>query len=426
MKNLALIFSILFVGFSTNQTSAKNNDNHRKGYNGNAYIFVEGDVEFSVFPDGQFDFVYIGPQTSSQVVINTPNVNISFNSGYDYETYVQYDDYGAVIQVENVPIYYDEYGRITQAGSVDIRYNNRRIVRVGGLNVIYNNYGYFSHCSGVINMHNPYYVYRPWHVYYAPPIYTHCVVYDMPYRRYYSPVRYSYHDHLVYYKNRSRTAYHNGRRDFYRPGSRIYDKNGRATVNRNYNPNRANTMVASNNTRTNSTLRSNQTQRNSAVRNNDSRNSRVDQTNVSRSGSAIRNSSINSKGATSVDRSTRSSQRNSSTASTRNRENAGENNSIRKSNTSTKDVKAIRGENSVRSQQTQRTNNGRNVENQQTQRVSSKSTRSTTSSAKVASPNRQSAGRKTVSKSNTASRSSDGRNSSRGNTTKEVGSRGRG
>ncbi len=247
MKNIPLIFSFILATFFAPATEASTG----RGYDGSAYIFVEGDVEFSVFPDGQFDFVYVGPQTGSQVTISTPNVNVSFNSGYDYEAYVQYDDYGAVVQVESVPIYYDEYGRIAQAGNVDIQYNDRRIVRVGGLHVVYNNYGYFSHCTGAINFYNPYYVYRPWHVYYARPIYTHCVVYDLPYRRYYRPIRYSYHDHIVYYKNRDRVAYHNTRRDFYRPGSRVYDKGGRASINKDYNPNRKNTMVAQN-TRSNS------------------------------------------------------------------------------------------------------------------------------------------------------------------------------
>ena len=51
--------------------------------------------------------------------------------------------------------------------------------------------------------------------------------------------------------NRGR-SYVNGRRDFYRPGSRIHYRNGRTAVNRDYNPNRRNTAVASRNTRTKS------------------------------------------------------------------------------------------------------------------------------------------------------------------------------
>ena len=288
MKNLALIFSILFMGLSATAASPESENNIRRSYDGNAYIFVEGNVEFSVFPDGQFDFVYIGPQKGSNVTITSRNVNISFNSGYNYDAYVQYDDYGAVIQVENVPIYYDEYGRIIQAGNVDIRYNNRRLVRVGGLHVIYNHYGHFSHVSGYINPYNRYYVYRPWHVYYARPLYTHCVVYDRPYRRYYKPVRYSYHEHIVYYKKRDKVAYHNGRRDFYRPGSRVYDKRGRASINKDFNPSRENTMI-SNNTRVKNSVRNNDSS-NNAVRSN------------TKSNTVTRDVSTSSRGAVKTDR----------------------------------------------------------------------------------------------------------------------------
>lgn len=244
MKNLAIIFSILLSGFAATASTSNGKTNIGNGYNGNAFIFVEGDVEFSVFPDGQFDFIYVGPQKGSQVVFSSPNMNVSFNSGYNYDTYVQYDMYGAVIQIENVPVYYDEYGRIIKAGNVDIRYNDRRLVNVGGLRIFYNNHGYFSHCTGFINVFNPYYVYRPWHGYYARPIYTHVIVYDYPYRQYYRPIRYSYHDHVIYYRNRNNVAYQNGRRDFFAPGSRIHRKDGQVRINKDFNPNRTNTMVA--------------------------------------------------------------------------------------------------------------------------------------------------------------------------------------
>jgi hypothetical protein len=250
MKKLAtLVLGFLLTGITANASSTNSevSNNHiYNRYDGNAYIFEEGGVEFSVFTDGQFDFAYMGPYNSGQVQVNvnTPNVNISFNAGHDYEMYVQYDNYGAVTQIENVPIYYDNYGRITRAGNVDIQYNDRRIVRVGGLYVNYNHYGNFVGCTGFINSYNQFYVYRPWHVFYAPPIFSSCIVYDYPYRRYYSPIRYSYAHHRNYYSNRHRVAYHNGRRDFYRPGSRNHYKNGRTLRNKDFNPNRRNTMIA--------------------------------------------------------------------------------------------------------------------------------------------------------------------------------------
>ncbi len=262
-KLITLVFGILAISFSSKATSVETQNNYYPNY-GNSYIFVENNVEFSIFPDGQFDFVYVGGHngTAVSVSVGTPNVNISFNSGHDYDMFVQYDDYGAVIQVEDIPIYYDAYGRITRAGSVDIRYNRRRIVRVGGLYLHYNPYGYYSHSSGFINHWNRYYVYRPWHVYYARPFYSHCVVYDYAYRTHYTPVRYSYDHHSRYYRNRGHNnSYTNGRRSFYRPGSRIHHRNGRTAVNKDYKPNRRNTAAALNVRKgspvTNSSLRDN-------------------------------------------------------------------------------------------------------------------------------------------------------------------------
>ena len=245
-KVTALVFSFFVTVLGMQAAGEATNDNYSNFYNGSSYIFVEGGVEFSVFPDGQFDFVYLGNRGASNVnvSINSPNVSINYNSGYNYDAFVQYDDYGAVIQIEDVPVYYDQFGRIAQAGSVEIRYVNRRIVRVGGLRVYYNPYGYFSYCTGFVSPFYTTYIYRPWHVYYARPFYNHCVVYDYPYRQYYHPHRYAYSYHRTHY-NRGRSNYNNGRRDFYRPGSRIHYKNGRTAVNREYNPNRKNTMISS-------------------------------------------------------------------------------------------------------------------------------------------------------------------------------------
>jgi hypothetical protein len=239
MKNLKTLFLLLFIGITVNLAKAANYNQ----YDGKAYIFIEGGVEFSIFPDGQFDFQYVGPQNGAEVVFSTPGVNISFNGGQDYEAYVQYDDYGAIVKVEEVPVFYDEYGRIVQAGTVDISYRNRRLVRVGGLNIFYNNYGYYDYCVGYINPFNKFYVYRPWHAYYVRPTYNNCIVWDVPYRRYYSPVRYSYYNHVRYYNNRYTTPYRNSRRDFYNPGSRVHYSNGKTAINRNYREGRSNTMV---------------------------------------------------------------------------------------------------------------------------------------------------------------------------------------
>jgi len=217
-------------------------------YNGNAYIFIEGPIEFSVFPDGQFDFVYLGYDNRGRVNvnINPGNVNINYNAGFNYEPYLQYDDYGAVIQIEDIPIFYDQFGRITRAGNTNIIYNDRRIVRVGGMRIFYHPWGGFNYYTGFINVWTPRYIWRPWHVFYMRPYYSNCIVYDLPYRRYYNPHRYPYWRHRQLYNNHRRVAYNNGRRNFYNPGSRIHHRDGRTVKNRDYSSSRRNPIAASN------------------------------------------------------------------------------------------------------------------------------------------------------------------------------------
>ena len=212
MKRYATFLVAFLVGLGS--TFATANTHYRTFYKdyGNSFIFVEQGVEFAVFPDGQFDFNVdnYGPNFSAYADFG--GVSISFNSGYGYDAYVQYDDFGAVIQIENVPIYYDYYGRIIQAGNVHIRYNNRGYVsRVGGMYIHYNRYNRYSHYTGFINVYNRHYVYRPWHAYYVIPVVNLCVVYNRPYRQYYTPIRHTYY--RPYRDNyRPQVSYNAGRR----------------------------------------------------------------------------------------------------------------------------------------------------------------------------------------------------------------------
>ncbi|NJX15196.1 hypothetical protein [Tamlana crocina] len=222
-KFIFLLAGLALTGFSVNAATTTNSEHleeiniYNRGY-GNSFIFVENGIEFSVFPDGQFDFNILHNNPRFSVSIGSPNVNFSFNSGYNYNAYVQYDEFGAIIQIENTPIFYDYYGRISQVGNINVFYNNFGYVsRVGGLYVHYNRRNVFSHCTGFINVYNRNYVYRPWHRYYSVPAYDYCVVYNRPYRRYYKPIRYTY----------SRPFYNN-----YRPRTSVATRRGH-TINRN-------------------------------------------------------------------------------------------------------------------------------------------------------------------------------------------------
>ncbi|QXP59041.1 hypothetical protein [Olleya sp. HaHaR_3_96] len=217
MKNIFLLLTALVLSGFTVNADTKNtsddgiiNNTYVRGY-GNSFIFEESGIEFSVYADGQFDFYMPNYGPKVNVEINNRNTSISFNTGYDYGAYVQYDEFGAIIQVENTPVYYDYYGRVNQVGNVYINYNSRGYVnRVGGLYVHYNRYNRYSHCTGFINVYNRAYVYRAWHSYYTLPSAHYRVVYTTPYRQHYTPTRYRY-DRPYLNNSRRRTAVANRR-----------------------------------------------------------------------------------------------------------------------------------------------------------------------------------------------------------------------
>lgn len=175
----------------------------------NSFVFNEQGIEFAIFHDGQFDFNVLRQRQNFVQFSNHNGLNISFNTGYDYSAYIQYDNYGAVIQIENTPIYYDYYGRISQAGSVRINYDHRgRVSLIGNMQIHYNRYNN-SHCIGYVNRINRYYTPSVWYSYYSVPNIQYSVVFNTPYRRHYTPVRYYYE--RPYRNNRRPIVYRNRR-----------------------------------------------------------------------------------------------------------------------------------------------------------------------------------------------------------------------
>lgn len=232
MKKVIFLFaSLMLISFS-----ASAYDNYNK-----PFIFLENGVEYAVFKDGQFDFNILNPvRNYGNVSINTRNINFSFNTGHSYDAYVQYDDYGAVIQIENTTIAYNYYGKVSRIGNVHLYYNNLGFVAgIGNLHIIYNN-GLVTHCSGYINSYNSNNVFRPHHRYYRVPTINRCVVYNNPYRRNYIANRYDYVAFRSNYDNNRYSRPHT-KRNYYRPGQHI---NRRVYTSRNtirtYEPRRYN------------------------------------------------------------------------------------------------------------------------------------------------------------------------------------------
>lgn len=401
------------------------------GY-GNSFIFDEQGVTFSVYPDGEFDF-YIEPVVTG-VCINSPVGGYSFNSGYDYSPYVQYDDYGAVIQVENVPVYYDYYGRVTQIGNVDIHYRNRRVQRVGGLVAFYNSYGVYTHCSGFVNVWNPYYVYRPFYAHFARPAVGFCFVSFNPYRRYYTPIRHTYYrpymaharphygvvghtytpsGHVVstYYKQsprRGEVAYSRGHRKMTK------DVAARSTARANHVSSERERAYRNNTASARQTASSGTTTRNSNVRNTNSRSATTRNTTSTRANSPA---------------STRTNSRNSSSTMSRGTSNSRTGKAPTRTQTSSRSSKPAsstvnRGSSSNRGSGTRSSSTSRTPSRSNSSASASRGS-SRSSSNKVGTQSRTSSRSSTSSgRSSSSSRTSASKPTSRSNSSRATSSRG--
>ena len=103
MKTWITIIGLIFFGTAQAASPEVHHPiNNGSYFDGQSYIFVEQGIEFSIFPDGQFDFVFVGPQNGASATFSwyTPGVNISFNAGYNYDMYVQYLLYVRTVKIK--------------------------------------------------------------------------------------------------------------------------------------------------------------------------------------------------------------------------------------------------------------------------------------------------------------------------------------
>ena len=260
MKKIALLLvTIISLGLSPQLFANVDSHHPVKKYrydNTKVFTFVEEGITFSIFKNGEFDF-YINPRRGMHVGVDLDEVSISYNSGYNYDPYVQYDDYGAIIQIENTPIYYDSYGRIIRAGDVKIRYRSNRVNRIGSLNIYYNNYGHYSYHRGYVNIYNRHHVFHPYHNFFVLPIFNRCIVSYRPYRNRYRPTRYNYYYGKTYHKRNNRRSY-NSKRGYKKIDKRVRTRSSVA---------RSNKGVSRRSTSANNTRRKT-IQRNTSARNN--------------------------------------------------------------------------------------------------------------------------------------------------------------
>lgn len=151
MRKIYVLFAICFLAIGSTYATTNHHNTDKP------FVFIENNVEYAVFKNGDFDFNVITPR-SSNVSVNTSCISFSFNTGHNYTPYIARNSFGEIIQINRTPIYYDYRGRVNQIGNVRVNYNSYGFVNsIGSLQIYYNNRGVYNRCNGYVNVRNRHY-----------------------------------------------------------------------------------------------------------------------------------------------------------------------------------------------------------------------------------------------------------------------------
>lgn len=208
MRKLFFILSaLLFISTNTNASNYIKNSHFNT-----PFIFVENNVEYAIFKNGEFDFNILNNRYRQRGRIG--NVDISFNTGCNYNTYIERNSFGDITRINNTSIEYNYNGKVNRIGSIFMNYN--RYGYVNTIGNLYINYDYSRSnysCSGYINNTNRQYISR-YHHYERPTRHHH--LYKAPRIQTKS---YTYYGSKPNYQNKRYT--HNNR---YQSTNRNYKK----------------------------------------------------------------------------------------------------------------------------------------------------------------------------------------------------------
>lgn len=149
MKKITLLVAtILLVGnvAKASEVTRNSGEEKRMTYRFDEPIsFTERDIEFFVFPNGEFDFNTRPEDSQGDYFYKTAGRRVSkasINRGpVNYGVRIEHDSFGRVRRIGNTFINYDSRDRVNRIGTVYMRYNRTALVQIGGMQIVYNRRG---------------------------------------------------------------------------------------------------------------------------------------------------------------------------------------------------------------------------------------------------------------------------------------------
>lgn len=157
MKNFTLLVaSVLLIGnlANANETKIISKVKTVNYYENEPLSFTEREIEFFVFPNGDFDFNTRPDDSQGNYQFKTAGrrskkVNRG-NRPINYGVLIEQDSFGRVRRVGNTFINYDFSDRVTRIGMVYMQYDRFALDQIGNMRLIYNRHGQIVNTVGNI------------------------------------------------------------------------------------------------------------------------------------------------------------------------------------------------------------------------------------------------------------------------------------
>lgn len=171
MKKITLLVAgILLVGSAANASAIinKTDEERRMGYSFDEPIsFTERDIEFFVFPNGEFDFNTRPEDSQGEYYYKTAGKRGTVTTArrpVNYGVRIEHDGFGRVRRIGNTFINYDSRDRVSRIGTVYMKYNRTGLIQIGGMQIVYNRRGDIVDTIGNVKGRSNYgYTYNYYH-----------------------------------------------------------------------------------------------------------------------------------------------------------------------------------------------------------------------------------------------------------------------
>lgn len=111
-------------------------------------VFMERDIEFYVFLNGDFDFNTRPFDSQGGFYYKRGSTARGNSANGNFGVRIEHDSFGRVRRIGNVFINYDGQNRVNRIGTVYMRYNRFALSQIGGMDLRYNRNGFLVETFG--------------------------------------------------------------------------------------------------------------------------------------------------------------------------------------------------------------------------------------------------------------------------------------